>query len=291
MFALFGACVAVAYHLVSGLARIIAPLAGGLAPVLAIIACTAAVRLLLVPLSYYSLRGQASQARLLPQVQELQQRHAGHPDRLQRELSLLYKEQGTGLLGGCLPALLQLPFFSVLYRLLESRTIDARPNSLLSHDLLGAPLGSHWLGAPGLASAQGAVFLGLFVLLAVVGWLSARSARRFTAAAAAQSGRAATGSSAATGSNAAKGRKAASPTGAAQPGGAVGLLTRALPYTTVAVAAVVPLAAGLYLLTSSAWAAAERRLLRRKAAQSASAGPPRRDRQRGGDVPGVIRSA
>ncbi len=120
MFALFGACVAVAYHLVSGLARIIAPLAGGLAPVLAIIACTAAVRLLLVPLSYYSLRGQASQARLLPRVRELQQRHAGHPDRLQRELSVLYKDEGTGMLAGFLPALLQLPFFSVLYRLLES---------------------------------------------------------------------------------------------------------------------------------------------------------------------------
>jgi len=279
MFALFGACVAVAYHLVSGLARIIAPFAGGLAPVLAIIACTVAVRLLLVPLSYYSLRGQASQARLLPRVQELQQRHAGHPDRLQRELSLLHKEEGTGLLGGCLPALLQLPFFSVLYRLLESRTIDGRPNSLLSHDLLGAPLGSRWLGAPGPVSAQGAVFLGLFALLAVVGWLSARSARRFTAAAAAPSG------------SAAKGSSAASPAGASQPGGAIGLLTGALPYTTVAVAAVVPLAAGLYLLTSSAWAAAERRLLHRKAVQSASAGPPRRDRRRGGEVPGVIRSA
>jgi YidC/Oxa1 family membrane protein insertase len=285
MFALFGACVAVAYHLVSGLARIITPLAGGLAPVLAIIACTVAVRLLLVPLSYYSLRGQASQARLLPRVQELQQRHAGHPDRLQRELSLLHEEEGTGLLGGCLPALLQLPFFSALYRLLESRTIDGRPNSLLSHDLLGAPLGSHWLGAPGPVSGQGAVFLGLFALLAVVGWLSVRSARRFTTAATAQSGGAGKGSSAA------KGSSSAGPAGAAKPGGALGLLTRALPYTTVAVAAVVPLAAGLYLLTSSAWAAAERRLLHRKAAQSASAGPPRRDRRRGGDVAGVIRSA
>ncbi len=79
MFALLGACVAVAYHLVSGLARILVPVAGTLAPVFAIIACTAAVRLLLLPLSYYSLRGQASQARLLPRVRDLQQRHAGHP--------------------------------------------------------------------------------------------------------------------------------------------------------------------------------------------------------------------
>ena len=278
MFALLGACVAVAYHLVSGLARILAPLAGGLAPVLAIIACTAAVRLLLAPLSYYSLRGQASQARLLPKVRELQQRHKGQPDRLQRELSQLYKREGTGALAGCLPALLQLPFFSVLYRLLESRTIGGRPNSLLSHDLLGAPLGSHWLGSPGPVSVQGAVFLALFALLAVVGWLSSRSARRFAAATAAQH-------------DSAGGRDSAGPAGAAQPGGVIGLVTRALPYTTIVVAAVVPLAAGLYLLTSSAWAAAERRVLSRKAAQSASAGPSRRHQRGGGDVPGVIRSA
>jgi YidC/Oxa1 family membrane protein insertase len=282
MFALLGACVAVAYYLVSGLARILAPLAGGLAPVLAIVACTVAVRLLLVPLSYYSLRGQASQARLLPQVRELQQRHAGHPDRLQRELSLLYKQEGTGMLAGCLPALLQLPFFSVLYRLLETRSIGGRPNSLLGHDLLGAPLGSHWLSGPGLVSVQGAVFLGLFALLAVVGWWSARSARRFAAAASGQR-------TAASGQRTAA--AAARTAAAGQPGRAAGLLIRALPYTTVAVAAVVPLAAGVYLLTSSAWAAAERRVLRRKAVQSASAGPSRRDRPGGGDVPGIIRSA
>ena len=158
MLALLGACVAVAYHLVSGLARILAPLAGGLAPVLAIIACTAAVRLLLAPLSYYSLRGQASQARLLPQVRDLQQRHAGHPDRLQSELSQLYKREGTGLLAGCLPALLQLPFFSVLYRLLESRTIDGRPNSLLSHDLLRAPLAPTGWAAPARSASRARCF-------------------------------------------------------------------------------------------------------------------------------------
>ncbi|MFC4052146.1 hypothetical protein ACFOY4_20880 [Actinomadura syzygii] len=35
------------------------------------------------------------------------------------------------------------------------------------------------------------------------------------------------------------------------------------PFGTIVVAAVVPLAAGLYLLTSGAWTAAERAVLRR----------------------------
>jgi YidC/Oxa1 family membrane protein insertase len=285
MFAFLGACVAVAYHLVAALAQILAPVTGGLATVFAIVACTAAVRLLLLPLSFYSLRGHASQARLLPQVRQLQQRYARQPERLQRELSLLYRQEGTGLLAGCLPALLQLPFFSVMYRLFVSRTVEGRPNGLLGHDLLVAPLGSHWLGGPGPVSGQGAVFLGLFAALAVVAWLSARSARRFAAAGAAQPGSAARsgGPAAAAG--------AAQPGAGAPAGGALGLVTRVLPYTTVAVAAVVPLAAGIYLLTSSAWAAAERRVLGRKVMRPRPAGPPRPDSPGGGDVPGVIRSA
>jgi YidC/Oxa1 family membrane protein insertase len=42
-----------------------------------------------------------------------------------------------------------------------------------------------------------------------------------------------------------------------------GLLLRALPFATVAIAAVVPLAAGLYLATTTAWAAAERAVFHR----------------------------
>ena len=44
------------------------------------------------------------------------------------------------MFAGCLPALLQIPFFSVLYRLFLSRTVGGRSNMLLSHNLLSAPL-------------------------------------------------------------------------------------------------------------------------------------------------------
>ena len=42
------------------------------------------------------------------------------------------------------------------------------------------------------------------------------------------------------------------------------MLLRVIPYTTVVIAAVVPLAAGLYLLTTTAWAAAERAVITRR---------------------------
>jgi len=52
-------------------------------------------------------------------------------------------------------------------------------------------------------------------------------------------------------------------------------LARALPYFTVVVAAFVPLAAGVYLLTTTAWTLAERVLVQR--ALAARAGVDRRD--------------
>ena len=145
------------------------------------------------------------------------------------------------MFAGCLPAVLQIPFFSVVYRLFLSRTVGGRSNTLLSHNLLSAPLGSHWLGGPGPFSAQGAVFVILFVLLGVVALFSLRAAQ-----ANAQSG------------------------GAARAGGAarseklVAALGRFMPFGTVLMAAVVPLAAGLYLLTTTAWTVTERTVLRRR---------------------------
>jgi YidC/Oxa1 family membrane protein insertase len=257
MLSLFDDAVGAAYQFVFALAHLLGPMPLGLATAAAIVLFTIAVRLLLAPLSYYAIRGQASQARLAPQVQALRQRHAGQPDRLQRELTALYQREGTGMFAGCLPALLQLPFFSVMYRIFRSAAIGGHANVLLSHDLLSAPLGSHWLGGPGPFSTQGAVFLGLFALLAVVGWLAARVSRtsaaallKTSASVPAQPGRPG------------KAAPPASATGA--PGASVGWLVRVLPFATVAIAAVMPLAAGLYLLTTTAWAAAERMIITRR---------------------------
>ena len=137
------------------------------------------------------------------------------------------------MLAGCLPLLLQLPFFSVMYRLFLSKTVGGQPNLLLARNLLTTPLGSHWLTGAGLLSIHGLVFLGLFAVLAVVAFLTARAAG-------------------ATGGNAPAGQPAM-----------LGAIGRILPYTTLIIAAFVPLAAVLYLVTTTSWTAAERAVLRR----------------------------
>jgi len=136
----------------------------------------------------------------------------------------------------------------VLYRLFLTPVISGHPNALLSDQLLGVPLGSRWLAGAGPFSAHGAVFLGLFALIALVSWAAVRLARRFTAA---------------PGAAGTAGAAAGAPA-APRPGGAVGWLTRVLPYLTIVIAAFVPLAAGLYLLTTTAWTAAERTVLMRR---------------------------
>jgi YidC/Oxa1 family membrane protein insertase len=245
--------VSVAYHVVTALVQFLTPVAGPAAAAAAIVVFTIAVRLLLVPLSYYALRGQAAQGRLQPRVQELRRRHAGQPERLQRELTELYRREGGGLLAGCLPLLAQLPFFSIMYRLFLSPHVGGHPNGLLAHQLLGTPLGLHWTAVA--LSTQGLVFLGLFVLLAGAGWVSARLARALgqPPAASQAADRLVTG------------------------------LTRVIPYTTVVIAMFVPLAAGLYLLTTTSWAVAERAVLGRRAqrAMSSNEVPPGRTAARG----------
>ena len=241
------------------IAAILAPLLGGLATAAAIIAFTVAIRLLLLPLGYFavrgSVRGEGARARLQPKIAELQRRHARNPQRLQEELGALYRAEGSGMFAGCLPLLLQLPFFSVMYRLFLEHSVGGAPNTLLRHSLLAAPLGSHWLAGAGPLSAQGAVFAGLFAVLAVVAVLAVRVARRATPPGVPAAGSAAPGSTA-------PGSAATPP---AAPGGrAVSLVGWVIPFASLVTAAIVPLAAGLYLLTTTAWTLGERTVLRRR---------------------------
>jgi YidC/Oxa1 family membrane protein insertase len=242
MSGLYGVPVDAAYHVVSAFMSILTPLLGGLAAAAAIVGFTMVVRLLVLPLSYRAMRGMDAQARIAPQVQALRKKHAGKPDRLQRELTTLYQSEGTSMFAGCLPMLLQWPFLSVMYLLFRSSTVGGAPNSLLRHTLFGAPLGSHWLGGAGPFSVPGLVFAVMFALLAGIGWLSYRIAQRVA------SQRVAT-------------QRMATQSRDERVADVAGTVARLTPYLTVVIAAFVPLAAGLYLLTTTAWTLAERKIL------------------------------
>jgi YidC/Oxa1 family membrane protein insertase len=258
MTAVFGVPVDVAYHLVLALTNFLSPVLGGLAAVAAIVVFTMAIRLLLTPLSFRALRGQAAMTRLAPQIQELRKRYGRQPERLQRELSALYAREGSSLLAGFVPLLAQWPVFSVLYLLFRSPTVAGGANSLLSRNLFGVPLGAHWLSGGGAvvatAGLQAAVFPAVLAILALICWLSVRVARQMTAGPAVV---------------------------ASGTGGAAGLLVKVLPYITVVIAAFAPLAAAVYLVVSVSWSVGERRVFAARSRRRLDTGPG------GGDQPRV----
>ncbi|MFD4208511.1 YidC/Oxa1 family membrane protein insertase [Micromonospora tulbaghiae] len=221
---------------VTWLADVLAPLTGGAATAAAIVLFTVAVRLLISPLTVAQVRGERRRTALAPEVRELQRRYADDPARLQSEVFALYRNAGASPVAGCLPALLQAPFFLVMYRVFA--TGDGAPE-LLGERLAGVPLGWH-LG-DGLAGPVPLVFGVLLAALLALAWWSSRRMRRAAAA---------------------TGTVAGTPTEG--PGAAVlGRLLPLLPYGTVLVALVVPLAAVLYLVTTTAWTALEQVVLRR----------------------------
>lgn len=259
MSSLFGVPVDAVYHLVFALTNVLTPVLGGLAAVAGIIVITMAVRLLVSPLTFRALRGQAAQSRLAPEVQRLRQRYAKQPDRFQRELTSLYQREGTTMFAGFAPLLVQWPVFSVLYLLFRSPTIAGAPNRLLSRNLLGVPLGSHWLSGAGVLSLHDGIFLAVLAVLAVACWLVARVARRALPqpALAAQAG-------------AGKARAGQAPASAVPGSHALAVFSKVAPYITVVIAAFAPLAGVIYLVTSTGWSAAERLVF---AARAKSASP------------------
>ncbi|MED7954699.1 YidC/Oxa1 family membrane protein insertase [Streptomyces sp. BE303] len=256
VFALLDPAVGLAHDVVAALAQVV-PTA------LAIVLFTVCVRLALHPLARAAARGEQTRTRLAPQVAELNRRHKDRPEKLREALAALYAQEKSSPLAGCLPMLVQIPFFSVMYRLFTT------PNDLLGHTLFGVPLGLHVGSAQGVA--QWVVFGALYAGLAAVAYVGFRRARRAQAAQKEQQALQAEQARKARGGRAKGGAKGGPAAETALPQPALALLPY-LSFGTVLFAALVPLAAGVYLLTTTAWSAAERAWLHRNAPVPVGAG-------------------
>jgi len=85
---------------------------------IAIILVTAAVRLLFFPLANYSFRSMAKMKILQPELVRLKELHKDDKTKLQQEMMALYKREKVNPLSGCLPILIQIPFFFAIYKML-----------------------------------------------------------------------------------------------------------------------------------------------------------------------------
>ncbi|WP_049558005.1 membrane protein insertase YidC [Nonomuraea sp. SBT364] len=210
--------------MIDSLVTFVIGMSGGHAA-LGIVLFTLLVRLVLLPLAIRQARSARVRERLAPKLRALQKRYGRDPAKLATETSALYAKEGTSPFAGILPGLAQLPFMWLMYR------VATHPTALAGHDLFGAPLGHHVAALTanyGLFSMPVLVFTLVITLMALVAWWMSHR------------------------------MKATMPE--EQPE-FMRKLMPLLPFGSLLAAAVLPLAAGLYLLVSTAWTAGERAVL------------------------------
>ncbi len=86
----------------------------------AIIALTLIVRALMWPSSVSQQRSMRAMQTLQPKIKALQERYKSNPQMMQQKMMEFYKENKFNPMSGCLPMLIQLPIFILLYTSLMS---------------------------------------------------------------------------------------------------------------------------------------------------------------------------
>jgi YidC/Oxa1 family membrane protein insertase len=97
---------------------------------IAIILLTIVVRILLFYPSLKSATSMEEMKKIQPQILALREKHKKDPAKMNTEMMKLYKDHKVNPVGGCLPMLLQLPFFVALYNVL-SVSIELRHASFI----------------------------------------------------------------------------------------------------------------------------------------------------------------
>jgi YidC/Oxa1 family membrane protein insertase len=98
---------------------------------------TLAIRLITSPLIYKSYLSGAKMKALRPEIEKLREKYGNDQQQIGVEQMKLFREAGVNPLGGCIPALLQIPIFFALYSFFNSN-ISLRGESFLWADNLAS---------------------------------------------------------------------------------------------------------------------------------------------------------
>ena len=86
----------------------------------AIVALVVILKISFYWLNAHAYKSMAKMRAVNPKVQELRERYKDKPQQMQQEMMRIYREEKVNPLGGCLPILVQMPFFIALYWVLLS---------------------------------------------------------------------------------------------------------------------------------------------------------------------------
>jgi len=119
---------------------------------IAILLLTVLVKALLFPITRKSYQSTSKMQALNPQINEIKEKYKGDSTRMNKEMAALYKREKASPLGGCLPLLLQMPFFLVMYQVMSKHfalrgapfvgwiTDLSEPDSILSFGSVTLPI-------------------------------------------------------------------------------------------------------------------------------------------------------
>lgn len=93
------------------------------------------IRLIISPLTYSSYLSGAKMKVLRPEIEELKKKHGEDQQAMSMEQMKLFRQAGVNPLGGCIPALLQIPIFFALYSFFNSSLTLRGESFLWSQDL------------------------------------------------------------------------------------------------------------------------------------------------------------
>jgi YidC/Oxa1 family membrane protein insertase len=102
----------------------------------AIVVLTIVLRVPFIPIVNKGQKSMKKLQELQPRMQEVKEKYKNDPKRMQQEMMAMYKKYKVNPMGGCLPMLIQIPFFFALYKvLLIAIELRSAPWTLWIQDL------------------------------------------------------------------------------------------------------------------------------------------------------------
>ncbi|MGH8868693.1 MAG: membrane protein insertase YidC [Actinomycetes bacterium] len=146
---------------------------GGLTWALSISILVIFVRILLIPLFVKQIHSMRAMQTLQPQMQEIRKKYKDDRQRQSQEMMKLYQEHGTTPLSGCLPIIVQAPFFIALFQVLYAVGNDEVKygftrdlvDSAANASIFGAPIASRFLDPAGGDPTTVKIVTGLMIAL------------------------------------------------------------------------------------------------------------------------------
>jgi YidC/Oxa1 family membrane protein insertase len=158
---------------------------------LSIVFLTLVIRAALIPLFVKQIKSMRAMQVVQPEMKKLQDKYKKELERArldpvrkrevqarqQREMMALYKEHGTNPFASCLPLLVQMPFFTALYRLLYNVANGASiffvtgglVQSAREAHIFGAPISAHFnTPTAQLAGASGSTVKSVILVMTVI---------------------------------------------------------------------------------------------------------------------------